>query len=196
MHNLAVTTLSVVAEDAPGTKTPILPAYGELIFSAIAFAILFLLIRKFVVPNLEKAYSERRAAIEGGMEQAQAAQKEAESAKHEYEAQLASARDEAAKIREDARAQGAQIVEESRAQAQAEASRIVEAGHRQTEAERQQAAASLKNDVGRMSTDLASKIVGESLHDETRQKGIVERFLQELESGSVKPTKIGSEAGN
>ena len=45
-----------------------------------------------------------------------------------------------------------------------------------------------------MSTDLASRIVGESLHDETRQKGIVERFLAELESGDVVREKVGSQA--
>ena len=49
---------------------------------------------------------------------------------------------------------------------------------------------------GTATADLASKIVGESLHDEARQKGIVDRFLAELESGALKPTKIGTEAGN
>ena len=58
----------------------------------------------------------------------------------------------------------------------------------------EQAIVSLRGDVGRMSTDLASRIVGESLHDETRQKGIVERFLAELESGDVVREKVGSQA--
>ena len=83
-----------------------------------------------------------------------------------------------------------------REQANAEATRIVDSAKKQTEADRQAAAVSLRSDVGRLSTDLASKIVGESLHDEARQKGIVDRFLAELESGALKPTKIGTEAGN
>ena len=62
----------------------------------------------------------------------------------------------------------------------------------QIEAERSQAAASLRGEVGRLSTDLASKIVGESLHDETRQRGIVDRFLAELESGTLKAQKVES----
>ena len=61
----------------------------------------------------------------------------------------------------------------------------------QIEAERQQAVVSLRGDVGRMSTELASRIVGESLEDETRQKNIVERFLAELESGDVVREKVG-----
>ena len=72
-----------------------------------------------------------------------------------------------------------------------EAARITETAHKQIEAERQQAVVSLRGEVGRISTDLASRIVGESLDDETRQKGIVERFLAELESGDVVREKVG-----
>ena len=51
---------------------------------------------------------------------------------------------------------------------------------------------SLRGEVGRLSTDLAGRIVGESLEDEARQKGIVERFLAELESGDIQPEKVES----
>jgi F-type H+-transporting ATPase subunit b len=99
------------------------------------------------------------------------------------------------RIREEAREQGAAIVVEMRGHAQAEANRITEAAHKQIEAERQQAVVSLRGEVGRISTDLASRIVGESLHDETRQRGIVERFLAELESGDVVREKVGASEG-
>lgn len=201
MHiTAALTPLVTFVAEIEGTsggdpvagRTPILPLYGELIFGIIAFGILYLIIAKLVVPNLEKAYADRAAAIEGGMAQAEEAQAAADAAKAQYEAQLKEARTEATQIREDARVQGSQIVAEMRGQAQAEATRITEAAHRQIEADRSQAAASLRGEVGRLSTDLASKIVGESLHDETRQKGIVDRFLAELESGSLTPQKVES----
>jgi F-type H+-transporting ATPase subunit b len=80
-----------------------------------------------------------------------------------------------------------------RNQANAEAARITESAKRQIEAERQQAVVQLRQEVGTMSTALASKIVGESLEDEVRQKGIVDRFLAELESGAVTPEKVGSQ---
>ena len=201
MHiTAALTPLVTFVAEIEGTsggdpvagRTPILPLYGELIFGVIAFGILYAIIAKKVVPNLEKAYAARAAAIEGGMAQAEEAQAAADAAKAQYEAQLKEARTEATQIREDARVQGSQIVAEMRGQAQAEATRITEAAHRQIEADRSQAAASLRGEVGRLSTDLASKIVGESLHDETRQKGIVDRFLAERESGSLTPQKVES----
>ncbi|MDQ3358053.1 MAG: F0F1 ATP synthase subunit B, partial [Actinomycetota bacterium] len=156
---------------------PLLPHPAELVIGAIAFGLLYLVYTKYVVPPLERMFAERTSAIEGGMERAEKAQAEAEAALGQYQAQLAGARDEAAQIREGAKQQGAQIIAEMRDQAQTESARITSTAQKQIEAERQQALVQLRGEVGRLSTDLASRIVGESLHDEARQRGIVDRFL-------------------
>lgn len=187
----ALTVASAATEDPEATALPILPYLPELIVGLVIFGIFFFIVSKYVVPNLEKAYAERKAAIEGGMSQAEEAQREAEATKRRYEQQLADARDEAARIREEAREQGASIIAEMRGQAQAEAARITEGAQKQIRAEHAQALTSLRSEVGRLSTDLASRIVGESLHDETRRSGIVDRFLEELEAGRVRPEAVG-----
>ncbi|PRY62906.1 ATP synthase F0 subcomplex B subunit [Knoellia remsis] len=188
----ASSVVSLAASEGP--KMPLIPYIPELIFGFVMIGILYLVVSKKVVPNLEKAYEERRAAIEGGMEQAEEAQAQAQAALQQYEAQLHEARTEANAIREEARAEGASIVAEMRDKAQAEANRITESASRQIEAERQQALVSLRSEVGTMSTTLASRIVGESLEDEVRQKGIIDRFLADLESGTVRPEKVSAEA--
>jgi F-type H+-transporting ATPase subunit b len=170
---------------------PILPHPVELIFGLVTFGILYWVVAKRVVPRLEQIYAERTAAIEGGISKAEEAQAAAQAALEHYNAQLLEAREEATRIREDAKAQGAQIIAELREKANQEAGRITESAHKQIEAERQQAVVSLRGDVGRMSTELAGRIVGESLEDETRQRNIVERFLAELESGEVVREKVG-----
>ena len=68
------------------------------------------------------------------------------------------------------------------ASAHAETERIAAAGRAQLDAQRSQIVAELRNDLGRVSVELASKVVGESLEDEARQRRTVERFLAELES--------------
>ena len=75
---------------------PLIPHVAEIILGVVVFVILVFLIKKFVVPNFEKAYAERTAAIEGGIEEAAQAQKEAKAALEQYTAQLAEARHEAA----------------------------------------------------------------------------------------------------
>lgn len=185
-------TVVGLAAASEGGSSPLFPHWEELVFGLIMFAILFAVVAKKVVPNIEKAYEERHAAIEGGIAQAENAQAEAEAAKAQYEAQLADARAEAAKIREDARAEGASIVAEMRQQAQDEAARITESAHKQIDAERQQASVSLRGEVGRMSTDLAGRIVGHELSDSASRQSIIDRFLAELESGQVQPEKVGA----
>ena len=164
--------------------TPLVPHLSEIILGAAWFLILLVLIWKFVVPNFEKAYAERTAAIEGGIAQAETKQAEADAKLAELESQLSEARHEAARIREEAREQGAAIIAEMRQQAQEESARIVEHGKTQIEAERQQAVTSLRAEVGALATGLAGRIVGESLDDEARQSRVVERFLADLESGT------------
>jgi F-type H+-transporting ATPase subunit b len=160
---------------------PLIPHTAELIVGAIAFTLLFLTLRKFVVPMFEKAYTDRTNAIQGGMERAEKAQLEAQRALTQYNDQLSKAREEAQTLREEARVQGAAIIEDLRTKAQDEAARVTATAHASIEAERQQAIASLRNEVGTLAVELASKIVGEALDDQARQSRVVDRFLEDLE---------------
>lgn len=193
---LVTAVLAASETDVPGDPLyPIIPHLGELVFGFVAILIILLYMWKRLVPRMEQMYAERRAAIEGNVEQAEAAQREAEETLQQYRAQLADARAEAGRIREDARAQGAQILEEMRQRAEAEAQRVTESAQRQIQAERQQALLSLRGEVGGLATDLASRIVGESLADEARQSRVVDRFLEELERGDAEAAAVGASAG-
>ena len=165
-------------------NNPILPHTYELVIGVFSFLVVFLVVGKMFVPRLQKTLNERTEAIEGGIKRAEEAQAEAQRALEEYRAQLAEARQEAARIREEAKAEGAQIKAELREEAQAEARRIIEAAHAQIEADRQAAFTQLRAEIGRLSTELAGRIVGESLQDEVRQSRIIDRFLEELESST------------
>ena len=160
---------------------PLVPHTAELVVGAIAFSLLFYVLRKFVVPMFEKAFEARTQAIQGGIERAEKAQAEAQRALTQYTEQLSKAQSEAQTLREEARVQGAAIIEDLRAKAQEEAARITAAAHASIEAERQQAVTSLRNEVGALAVELASKIVGEALDDQARQSRIVERFIEDLE---------------
>jgi F-type H+-transporting ATPase subunit b len=169
----------LAAEEAPN---PLVPHLVEIVLSLVVFGLLFLAVKKWVVPNFEKTFADRTTAIEGGLKAAETKQAEADAKLAELEQQLGEARHEAARIREEAREQGAAIVSEMREQAQTESTRIVEHGKAQIEAERQQAVTSLRAEVGSLATSLAARIVGESLEDDARSNRVVERFLADLET--------------
>ena len=149
-----------------------------------AFLLLLFLLIKYVVPPINRAMTARQDAIREQFAELDEAKSEAHAAEEEFKSQIADARHEAARIREEAREQGAAIIAEMREQAQTEAARIVEHAHTQIEADRKAAAASLRAEVGTLATDLAGRIVGESLDDDARQSRVVDRFLSELEGAN------------
>ena len=161
---------------------PLVPNWTEVIVGGIAFFIVFGVLYKVLMPRIMATLEARTDAIEGGLQRADEAQAEANRLVDQYKAQLAEARHEAARLREESREEGARIIAELREQGEVERRRIVEAGHAQIEADRQQAFSSLRSEVGALAVELASKIVGESLADEARQSRVVDRFLAELDS--------------
>ena len=170
-------------------QNPLIPNLTELIVGLVTFGIIFYALWKVLLPRLNKTLTERTDAIEGGLQRAEETQAEADRTLAAYREQLAEARHEASRLREEAREQGAQIIAEMREQAQAEARRLVDAAHVQIEADRQQALQSLKGEVGGLAVDLASRVVGESLTDEARQRRVVERFLDELDQQAESATR-------
>jgi F-type H+-transporting ATPase subunit b len=174
--------MNILAAEA---HNPLIPPVGEIIVGTITFAILAAVMIKFVVPRFEQVFQARREAIEGGIERAEAMQAEAKAALDQYRAQLAEARTEAAQIRDAARAEGQQIIEQLRAQAQEESARIVARGEEQLTASRQQVINELRGQIGALAVDLAGRVVGESLADDARRSGTVDRFLDQLDGMSA-----------
>ncbi|MFE0452186.1 F0F1 ATP synthase subunit B [Streptomyces sp. NPDC058914] len=162
-------------------ENPLIPPIPELVIGLLAFVIVFGFLAKKLLPNINKVLEERREQIEGGIEKAEAAQTEAQSVLEQYRAQLAEARHEAARLRQEAQEQGAALIAEMRAEGQRQREEIVAAGHTQIEADRKAAASALRQDVGKLATELAGKLVGESLEDHARQSRVIDRFLDELE---------------
>jgi F-type H+-transporting ATPase subunit b len=172
----------LAAEEAPHVPNPIMPLIQEVIIGTIAFALLVFVLGKYVWPKMEQTFKARVDAIEGGLARAEAAQAEANQMLEQYKAQLATARTEAARIRDEARAEAVAIKNDVLVQAQEERDRIIAAGRDNLAAERQTIVRELRAEVGTLAVDLASKIVGESLADEARNRGTVDRFLGELEA--------------
>ena len=175
----ALVTFAAAEGEAPN---PLIPAWYDIIWSAVCFVIILVVFWKVALPAMQKLLDERSKAIEGNIAKADEAQKRAEAALEEYTAQLAEARKEAGAIREAAREDGKKIVAEAKDTATSEATRITATAHTQIEAERQAALVSLRGEVGTLALDLAGGVIGESLADDAKAASVVDRFLAELEA--------------
>jgi F-type H+-transporting ATPase subunit b len=126
---------------------------------------------KFVFPQMEKTFAARVDAVEGGMKRAAAVQAEANEVLEQYRAELAQARTEAARIRDEARADAEGMRQGVLSEAREESHRIVAVGGEQLAAQREHILSDLRSEVSALAVDLASRIVGEPLADKTRERG-------------------------
>lgn len=166
----------------PEAASNFLVPNATFVVELLIFVVILVLLGRYGLPRINKALTDRQQAIRREFAEAKEAKEKAEATEQEYQTLLAQARHEAARIREEAREEGAAIIAELREQAQGEAARILRHAHLQIEAERQQVVQQLRRQVGTMATTLAERIVGESLQDDERRTRTVERFIATLES--------------
>src|ERR1700722_20198510 len=106
---------------AASAPNPLIPQIPDLIYGGFVFVVVLIVVIRVALPRLNALLDARSDAIEGGIKRAEIAEAAAEAKKGEYEAALAEARAEAAKIRGQAQADGAQIIAEAKEQATVDA---------------------------------------------------------------------------
>ena len=162
---------------------PLAPhSLAEVIAGFLFLAMLWFIFAKFVSPMFEKMYQDRASQIEGGIMRAQKAEEEAAEAKRQYEAQLANARQDAAKVRAEAKATAEEQARQVRDKAMKDAARFLDQGRAQVDAERVAAQEGLRNEIGGLATTLAGQIVGQSLIDKAKAQTTIDEFLAQLET--------------
>ncbi|GHF66356.1 ATP synthase subunit b [Streptomyces mashuensis] len=164
---------------------PLKPDLAPLVLGLVLFFIVFGLMAKVILPRINKVLVEREKATDGRLDEADEIRAEAARVHAEYQELLAGARHEAARLRQEAVEQGTAIVAELRAEGQRQREEIISAGHAVIDAERAVAEAELREQVGALATELAGKIVGESMAEYARESGVVDRFLDELRTESA-----------
>ncbi|MCH4159705.1 MAG: F0F1 ATP synthase subunit B [Bifidobacterium minimum] len=158
-----------------------LPETYDLVWSSIVLVIIAVFFYKYFLPKFQSVFDERSHKIEGGIAKAQKAQKDADEAKRKYEEQLSTARVDASKIRDDARAEASHIIADARSRAETEASQVTANAQRSIEAQQKQALVSLRGEVGTLAIALASKILGSRLEDDAVQSSMINQMIDEID---------------
>ncbi len=172
-------TLILAAESEASATQLILPATAELVYGLIAFVVVYLVMRRFAFPALTTLLDDRREAIQGQMEAAEAARQEAADERQQYEAQLADAKGEANQIIEDAKQTAEQVRRDIVSKAESEAEATKARAQTEIEAERERLLSELRTEVGQVAVALASKIVDREL-DPTAHQDLVDDYINSL----------------
>ncbi|APE25141.1 MULTISPECIES: F0F1 ATP synthase subunit B family protein [Streptomyces] len=140
---------------------PLNPVWAELILGLVVFGLTFLILAKGILPKIRRTLAEREDKIDGGTERADDLRAEATQIREQYEAELAEARHEAARIRSKAIEEGSAAIAAARAEGTAEREAIIAAGTEKIATERAAAERELNADVEAWAHALAARIVGE-----------------------------------
>ncbi|MFU0469400.1 F0F1 ATP synthase subunit B [Gardnerella vaginalis] len=159
-----------------------LPEAYDLVWSLIILVILAVFFYKFVMPKFQAIFDERAEKIEGGIAKAAETQREADELKERIESQVAQAQADAAKTREQARAQASKIIDEARQRAEHDAAKIISEAQSSIEAQHKHAMNSLQGEVSVLAAALAGKILASKLDDEKVSAQILDHVIDDVEN--------------
>ena len=132
---------------------------GTLIVQMIVFAILVWFTMKFVWPPIAVALDERAKKIAEGLSAADKAKSELALANRNVEAQLAAARDDAAKRLADAERLAQSMVEDAKSRASEEGAKILAAAKAEAQQESVKAREALRDEVAALAIRGAEAIL-------------------------------------
>lgn len=134
-----------------------------LVFQALAFVILVLLLGKYVYPTLIKVVDERQAKIEASTAAATEAEKKAVQAKDDIEKMMKQARKEAAEIVTTAKEEAAAALEKAEAKSKARSEQIVADAQAQIDKDIIAAKKALHNETLELVALATEKVVGKTV---------------------------------
>ncbi len=158
-------------------------SYGTMIWMSIAFLVVLFLLKKFAWGPILKAIKDREDHIEGSLQMATNVKKEMQELQSSNEKLLQDARAERDHLLKDARTTKDEIINEAKLKASEEANKMINNAKEAIENEKMAALVTLKNEVGKLSLEIAENIIRERLSDEAKQNELVTKLLSEVKLG-------------
>jgi F-type H+-transporting ATPase subunit b len=155
------------------------PGLGLIFWMTLAFGIVFFILKKFAWPIIIQSLKDRERHIEEALQAADRAHEEMKKLQIDNEALLKKAKEERDVIMAEARKLKEKMLDETRLKANEEADRIVENAKVRIENERKAALTAIKNEIAKISIDIAEKILREKMESSKEQKEYIEKLVEE-----------------
>jgi len=157
----------------------ITPEFGLIFWTALTFAILLFVLKKFAWKPILGAIGSREDGIKEALESAEKARLEMQNLNADNERILKEARAERELLLKDAREIKTKMITDAKDEAQVQANKMIEQAQVAIESEKKTAMAELKNHVAGLSVEIAEKVIKEELSDKDKQLKLVESMLDE-----------------
>jgi F-type H+-transporting ATPase subunit b len=158
----------------------LLPKLGLLVWTLLAFLIVFFLLKKMAWPAIIKGLRDREEGIANSLATAEKVRAEMANLKNENQALLVQAREERAQLLKEARETKDRIINEAKEQAKVEAAKIIAETHAAIETQKMAALTEVKNQVGKLVIEVSEKILRRELTNKNDQESHIKGLVDEV----------------
>ncbi len=156
------------------------PEFGLLIWTLLAFLVVFFILGKYAWPAIVKGLKQREQIIADSLATAEKVKLEMTQMKSENEALLAQAREERALLLKEARETKDRIINEAKDQANVEANKILTETQAAIEAQKMAALTEVKNQVGKLVIEVSEKVLRRELENKDAQEAHIKGLVDEV----------------
>jgi F-type H+-transporting ATPase subunit b len=160
----------LAAEEGGGTNNFLIPN-GTFFVVLIIFLIVLGVIGKWVVPPVSKVLGDRDAMVKQTVEDSRKAADQFTAADEDYQAEMAKARGEASKVRDEARSEGRKVLEDMRGRASDEVTSTLQLADSELKEQALSIQPDLTSSVDNLSVTLASRVLGVEIDPATSASG-------------------------
>ncbi len=155
------------------------PGLGLIFWMTLAFGTVFFILKKFAWPVIIQALKDRERHIEEALQAADRAHEEMKKLQIDNEALLKKAKEDRDQIMQEARKLRDKMLEESRIKANEEADRIVDNAKVRIENERKAAMTDIKNQIAKISIEIAEMVLREKMKSTETQKAYIDKLIED-----------------
>lgn len=156
-----------------------LPESGLVIWMLVAFSIVFAILAKFAWPSIMSSIKTRQDHIADSLLKAEEAVKELAGLEQKGKDIINAAQAEQLKMLKDTKAMNEKMIAEAKAQASAEAQKIIEDAREQIKRDKEHAIMEIRQEIASLSIGIAENILKRELQDKSEQSKYIDRLLKE-----------------
>lgn len=156
------------------------PNFGLIIWTLVAFFLVFFILGKFAWPAILKGLKQREQSIADSLATAERVKAEMQQLQNENEALLAKAREERAAMLKEARETKDKIINEAKDQAKIEANKIIAEAQAAINTQKMAALTDVKNEVGKLVIEVTRKVLRKELGSKETQESHIKNLVDEI----------------
>jgi len=158
----------------------LIPSTGLLFWMSLTFFVVLFILWKFGFPVITNMVKERQAFINDSLRKAHEANERLANIQKEGESILQDAREKQAQILKEAAETREAIVEQAQEKARQEGARLLEDARLAIEQEKKAAIADIRKQVATLSIEIAEKVLRANLKDDASQMALIDRMLDDV----------------